>query len=81
MELILQVINAIAPYWINSLILLAISFVVAVIIIAASQISKAKKKSYTGVLFILAFIAVIVFDIISYATVGICLCRIIQFFL
>ena len=81
MGIIIQAINEIAPYWIKSIIFLAIIFVTAIILIAASQFSKSKKKAYTGILYILAYVSIVLFDIVGYITFVICLCRIIQFFL
>lgn len=81
MGIFVQAINEIAPYWINSIILLAIIFVITIILIVASQFSKSKKKVYTGILYILAYVSIVLFDIVGYITLAICLCRIIQFFL
>ena len=81
MGIFIQTVNEIAPYWFKSIIFLAITFVTALILVAASQFSKGKKKAYTGILYILAYVSIVLFDITSYITVAICLCRIIQIFL
>lgn len=81
MGIFAQAINEIAPYWLKSIIFLAIILVITIILIGASQLSKRKKKAYTGILYILAYVSIVLFDIVGYITLAICLCRIIQFFL